>query len=71
MGDVKKSVIDISIPSHIFLIVETVVLLFLPLIILFSVDCVIPDIIANLFKVIFLSLQSCSILIMQASPIVI
>jgi hypothetical protein len=43
---------DMFKPSHIFFIVETVTLLFLPLTILFNVDCVIPLIIASLFIVI-------------------
>ena len=51
-SDAKKSLIDISKPSHSFFSVDTVTLLFLPLTILFRVDCVTPEMIASLFIVI-------------------
>ena len=60
---------DISIPSHNFLIVDMVVLLFLPFIILLNVDCVIPLIIASLFIVISFCLHSSIILNLTASHI--
>jgi len=60
-----------SSPSQIFCTVDTVVPLFRPHTILFSVDCVIPEIIASLLTVIFFSRQSSKILSLVASPIVI
>lgn len=51
-GDEKKSKIVISKPSQIFWIVDTVVVEFRPLMMLFNVDCVIPQIVDNLFSVI-------------------
>lgn len=59
----------ISSPSQIFLIVEIVVLLFLPEIILFKVDCVIPHIVASLLMVIPLTLHNSKILNFTAKPI--
>ena len=70
-GESKKSLIDISKPSHIFLIVEIVVLLLRPQVILLRVDCVIPHSVDNLLMVIFLSLHNSSIRSFTASPIVI
>ena len=61
---------EMSRPSHIFLIVDTVALLFLPLVMLLRVDCVMPQIVESLFTVIFRSSQSVKILCRTASPIV-
>ena len=68
-SDEKKSRTEISSPSHIFLMVATVVLLFLPETMLLSVDCVIPLNVESLLTVIFRSLQSSRIRIFTASPI--
>ena len=57
-------------PSQSFLIVEIVVLLFLPLIRLLTVDCVTPLMMQSLLMEISLSEQSSSILFLVASPIV-
>ena len=65
----KKSLIEISRPSQTFLMVETVVLLFLPFTMLFKVDCVTPQMVPSLFTVIFRSLQSSKILSFTAVPI--
>ena len=56
--ELKNSLIVIFNPSQIFFIVDIVVLKFLPLVILLSVDCVTPLIVPNLFMVICLSSQS-------------
>lgn len=58
-------------PSHIFLMVEMVVLLFLPLVILCKVDWVTPEIVASLLIVILLDRHNSCILLFTASPIVI
>ena len=67
----KKSSIVIPNPSHSFWIVETVVLLFLPPIMLLRVDCVTPLIVASLLTVIFRSLHNSTIRSFTAFPIVI
>lgn len=68
-GDEKKSIIVISSPSQIFLIVEMVVLLFRPLTMLLSVDWVMPHIVDNLLTVIPLELHKSKIRNFTASPI--
>ena len=69
MGAAKNSQRVISRPSQSFLTVETVVLRFRPLIILFTVDCVTPLMVHRLFIVICRSLHSSNILLLTASPI--
>ena len=68
-SSLKNSSIEMSRPSHIFLIVETVVLLFRPDIIFCSVDCVIPETVASIFKLNPCSLHRFRILILVAVPI--
>lgn len=65
-GVSKNSRSEISRPSQIFFIVETVVLAFRPLIMLFKVDCVTPLIVANRFNVILYSWQRSIILVQMA-----
>ncbi len=57
-----------SKPSQIFLMVEMVVLLFLPLVMLLKVDWVIPLMVASLLIVMDFSLQSSKIRSFTASP---
>ena len=57
-SDLKKSSIGMSRPSQSFLIVEIVTLLFLPLTMLFTVDCVTPLIVQSLLIEISRSRQS-------------
>ena len=61
---------EISKPSHNFLMVEIVVLWLRPLTMLFSVDCVTPLIVLSLFTVIPLAWHNPVILSLTASPIV-
>ena len=51
-GEVKKSRMEISKPSQIFWIVDTVVVELRPLTTLFRVDCVMPQTVESLFSVI-------------------
>ena len=70
-GELKNSLTSISRPSQIFLTVETVALLFLPLVILLIVDWVMPEIVASLFKVMPFSSTNSIIRFLRASPTVI
>ena len=67
-SDGKAAVFTLGF-AYLFLIVEIVVLLFRPLVILFSVDCVTPLIVANLLIVISFDLHNSIILNRTASPI--
>ena len=60
-GEEKKSKIVISNPSQIFFTVETVVELLRPETMLLSVDCVMPQMVDSLFKVIVFCRQSSKI----------
>lgn len=59
----------ISNPSQIFLMVEMVVLLFRPQVILFMVDCVTPEMVANLLIVMLCLSHKSLIRCLTASPI--
>ena len=67
IGETKKSKIVISSPSHIFLIVDTVVVEFFLLTMLFSVDCVMPQMVESLFNVILCRWHNSSIRNLTAS----
>ena len=67
-GESKNSFKEISNPSQIFLIVAIVVLLFLPLTMLLSVDCVIPQMMLKRLIVIPRELHRSIILSFTAFP---
>ena len=71
MSQLKKSIIVMLRPSHSFFTVETVALLFLPLVMLLIVDCVTPLIVPSLLTVISLSRHSSIIRSFTALPMVI